>query len=95
MLERGFDLAPEPKSAEGLAHLLDQHRQLLALQETEFKKCGETMGDELKYMGTSTVVRDIEEMSRVLDGPDARINFFGASYGTILGAFLVNMIPEK
>lgn len=28
-------------------------------------------------MGTSTVVRDIEEMSRVLEGPKAKINFIG------------------
>ncbi|ORY92735.1 TAP-like protein-domain-containing protein [Leucosporidium creatinivorum] len=95
VLERGFDLPPDPTSDEGKQHLLDQHRRLLALQETEFKKCAETMGDELRYMGTSTVVRDIEEITRVLDGPEARINFFGASYGTILGAYLVNMLPEK
>lgn len=31
----------------------------------------------LGYMGTSTVVRDIEEMSRVLEGPKAKINFIG------------------
>lgn len=28
-------------------------------------------------MGTSTVVRDIEEMSRVLEGPNAKINYLG------------------
>lgn len=47
------------------------------MQQTEFEKCREAMGDELKYMGTSTVVKDIEEMGRVLEGPEARINFFG------------------
>lgn len=78
VLERGFDLAPDPTSDEGKLHLLDQHRQLLALQEAEFNVCAETMGDELRYMGTSTVVRDIAEIVRVLDGPEARINFFGA-----------------
>ncbi|KAK4698292.1 hypothetical protein P7C70_g7988, partial [Phenoliferia sp. Uapishka_3] len=102
VLERGFDLSKvttpfkpcNPFSATGRLHLLDQHRQLQSLQQTQFELCGERMGDDLNYMGTSTVVRDIEEMSRVLEG-DALINFFGGSYGTILGAYLVNMIPEK
>ncbi|KAI5479164.1 alpha/beta-hydrolase [Pseudohyphozyma bogoriensis] len=95
VLERGLDIAHDPFSPEGRQHLLDQHRQLMSLQKTEYERCAETMGDEFKYMGTSTVVRDIAEMSRVLEGPDAPINFFGGSYGTILGAYLVNMLPEK
>lgn len=62
---------------------MDQHRQLMSLQQTQFEKCKEAMGDDLRYMGTSTVVRDIEEMSRVLEGEDAPINFFGGSYGCV------------
>lgn len=85
VLERGFDIPKDPFSDEGRQHLLDQHRQLLSMQETEYTKCAETMGDELRYMSTTSVVRDIEEMSRVLEGPDAPINFFGGSYGTVLG----------
>lgn len=77
ILERGFDIPKDPFSAEGRQHLLDQHRQLLAMQETEFEKCSETMGEDLRYMGTSTVVRDIEEMSRVLHGKNAKINYHG------------------
>ncbi|KAL8283847.1 hypothetical protein RQP46_005279 [Phenoliferia psychrophenolica] len=95
VMERGFDVHKDAFSPAGRLHLLDHHRQLMSLQETQYKKCAETMGDDLKYMGTSTVVRDIEEMSRVLEGEDALINFFGGSYGTILGAYLVNMIPDK
>lgn len=97
VLEKGFDISrsPDPFSTEGTSHLLEQHRELLAMQLTEFTKCSEVMGDELRYMGTTTVVRDIEEMSRVLEGAEAKINYLGFSYGTILGAFLVNMIPEK
>lgn len=95
ILERGFDIPGDPFEEEGRLHLLDQHRQLLAMQQAEFQKCEEAMGDQLRFMSTSTVVRDIEEMSRVLEGPDTPINFFGGSYGTILGAYLVNMLPPE
>jgi len=33
--------------------------------------CAEHMGDELKYMGTATVVRDMDYMSKLLEGDDA------------------------
>lgn len=94
VLERGFDIPHDPHSEEGYNHLLDQHRQLMALQEAEFAQCNRTM-DDLQYMGTSTVVRDIDRMSTILYGPEAPINFFGASYGTILGAYLVNQLDAK
>ncbi|KAM0787663.1 hypothetical protein ACM66B_003726 [Microbotryomycetes sp. NB124-2] len=93
VLERGFEVPPDPTSEEGRQVLLRQHQQLMALQQAEFAKCGEAMGDELKYMGTPTVVRDIEYMNTVLEGKHARINYLGYSYGTILGAYLVNMLP--
>jgi len=95
VLDHGFNIPSDPFSVEGRFRLLEQHRELLALQQAEYERCAETMGDELRYMGTSTVVRDIEEMSRIFEGEDAPINFFGGSYGTVLGAYLVNMIPEK
>ncbi|KAK4056851.1 hypothetical protein OIO90_002101 [Microbotryomycetes sp. JL221] len=94
LLERGFEVHPDPWSEKGRESLLRQHQALMALTEAKMAKCGEAMGDELRYMGTPTVVRDIEYMNHVLDGPEGRINFFGFSYGTILGAYLVNMLPS-
>ena len=70
ILERGFNIVPDPFSVEGKFHLLEQHRELLAMQQAEYERCAKTMGDELRYMSTSTVVRDIEEMSRILEGED-------------------------
>jgi pimeloyl-ACP methyl ester carboxylesterase len=71
VLDHGFNIGPDPFSSEGRFHLLEQHRELLALQQAEYERCGEAMGDELRYMSTSTVVRDIEEMSRAFEGEDA------------------------
>ncbi|KAK7682659.1 hypothetical protein QCA50_014042 [Cerrena zonata] len=53
------------------------------------------MGDELKYMGTTTVARDVAFMAETLDGDDALINLYGGSYGTVLGQYIVNMFPDR
>ncbi|THU82258.1 alpha/beta-hydrolase [Dendrothele bispora CBS 962.96] len=75
--------------------LVEQHRQFIAIKQAQAELCRQNMGDELKYMGTATVVRDMDFMTKVFDGEDAKINYFGGSYGSILGAYLVNMLPER
>ncbi|CAE7198119.1 unnamed protein product [Rhizoctonia solani] len=74
--------------------LVLQYRQAISMFETQAKLCTLNMPDggaSLKYMGTSTVARDIDYMSKVITGPDTPINYYGGSYGTILGSYLVNM----
>ncbi|KAG9118746.1 hypothetical protein FRC07_006601, partial [Ceratobasidium sp. 392] len=78
--------------------IVAQQRQALALFETQAKLCTKNMpngGAALKYMGTPSVVRDIAFMTDVLDGPGAKINYWGGSYGSILGATLFNMMPDR
>ncbi|KAL7409815.1 TAP-like protein-domain-containing protein [Mrakia frigida] len=94
-LERMFDLPPDPFSVEGRNELIEQQREVIALWETEYKLCNELMGEELKFMGTSQAAKDIERMAEVLGGKDALINFWGFSYGTVMGGYLVNMISPK
>lgn len=55
------------------------------------KLCLEKSSDTLRHVGTATVVRDIEFMSNVIQGNNQSINFWGFSYGTIIGSYLVNM----
>ncbi|KAF8959156.1 hypothetical protein BDZ97DRAFT_1667553 [Flammula alnicola] len=76
-------------------NVVEQFRQLLVIKQSQAERCGEVMGDELKFMGTATVARDLEFMTRVFDGEDAKVNFHGASYGAIIGVWLVNMFPER
>jgi hypothetical protein len=88
--------------------LAEQQRQAIALQRTQAELCWANMGEELRYMSTSTVVRDIDFMARKIDGENSKMydhkstdktaildqsirNFWGGSYGSILGAYLVNM----
>lgn len=55
------------------------------------KLCIETSGDTLKHVGTATVVRDLEYLSRIIEGDDAPVNYWGISYGTAIGSYFVNM----
>jgi hypothetical protein len=54
--------------------LVVQQRQYLALKEAQALACSENMDvEELKYMGTATVVRDMDFMTKVLDGSRAKM----------------------
>ncbi|KAF7304300.1 Abhydrolase-4 domain-containing protein [Mycena chlorophos] len=91
-----FSVPRDPFSDAGRAVLVEQQRQALALEETQGAVCARTVGKEaLGYMSTTATVYDIEEISRVLEGEDALINFYSGSYGTVLGQYLVNMLPHK
>ncbi|KAJ7101484.1 hypothetical protein B0H15DRAFT_816241 [Mycena belliarum] len=97
VLQQGFTV----KSVSNLtdpaleAHLVQQSREFLALKKAQAALCAKNMGDDLKYMGTATVVRDLDFMAKIFDGEDGKINFYGGSYGSILGAYLVNMMPHR
>ncbi len=54
--------------------LVEQHKQFLALKKSQAESCGKQMGDELRYMGTATVVRDMDFMSEVFDGEGAKMS---------------------
>ena len=47
-------------------------------------------GKFLKYLGTAAAVRDMVAMHDVLEGPDKPIVYWGLSYGTMVGIYLVN-----
>lgn len=54
-------------------------------------RCHEKSGEALNHVGTATVVRDLEYLSRVIQGEDVPVNYWGFSYGTIIGSYFVNM----
>lgn len=41
------------------------------MKKTQAELCAVNMGEELRYMGTANVVRDIEFMTRTLEGDEA------------------------
>ncbi|KAF8605939.1 hypothetical protein BDV93DRAFT_604946 [Ceratobasidium sp. AG-I] len=57
--------------------------------------CLNRTGEALRHVGTATVVLDLELLSRVIDGPEKPVNFWGFSYGTVIGEYFVNMFPHR
>ena len=54
------------------------------------------MGAEvLKYMGTTTLIRDMDHVNTLLEGEGSKINLISGSYGSIVAAYLTNMLPSK
>ena len=52
--------------------------------------CTKNAGDALKYVGTAATVRDMVAIADYLEPDRKEINYYGASYGTIIGAIFVN-----
>ncbi|CAE6441468.1 unnamed protein product [Rhizoctonia solani] len=58
------------------------------------KQCNTQSKDMLKYIGTAATVRDMVALHDYLEGTKL-INYWGISYGTILGSYFVNMFPDR
>ncbi|KAH7329760.1 Alpha/Beta hydrolase protein [Rhizoctonia solani] len=48
-----------------------------------------------QYVGTAAVVRDMVAMHDTIESAEKPINFWGISYGTVIGSYFVNMFPER
>ncbi|KAG8766126.1 hypothetical protein FRC12_007074 [Ceratobasidium sp. 428] len=59
------------------------------------ERCLQKSNDNLRYMGTAATVRDLVSLHDYLVGDDKDINFWGFSYGTTIGIYLVNMFKER
>ncbi|KAL0066318.1 hypothetical protein AAF712_006749 [Marasmius tenuissimus] len=75
VVERGLNIpSTSDLSAPSLRQsLVGQYTEFVELKKKQGELCKKSMGDELKYMGSTTVARDIEFMSRVLEGDNAKI----------------------
>lgn len=88
VLDRTFEVPENPLSPEGTAVLAHQQREALRLMDLQAGQCARNVGaDTLKWMGTTTLIRDIQYLKNLIDGEEALINFFGGSYGTIVGGY--------
>ena len=57
------------------------------------ERCAKSGGERALHMSSTEVARDLDVM-RALVG-DERLNFFGVSYGTFLGALYADRFPER
>ena len=71
VLQRSYDVSPNVTDEANRNHLIELQRDANTLYKTQFAICAQTMGDLLKYAGTSTVVRDIDLLTTLIDGKDA------------------------
>ncbi|CAE6403564.1 hypothetical protein ACGC1H_005348 [Rhizoctonia solani] len=59
------------------------------------QKCLDYSPDTWQYIGTAAAVRDMIAMHDILEGPSKPIDYWGVSYGTVIGIYFVNMFPER
>ncbi|GAB3062696.1 alpha/beta hydrolase [Intrasporangium mesophilum] len=81
-----FSTDPTPDSA---AEKAKGHSALDGVTE----RCATRGGEKARHMSTTEVARDMDIM-RVLLG-DQKLNFFGGSYGTFLGALYADLFPKQ
>lgn len=48
-----------------------------------------------ELVGTGYTARDLMQLKDALDGPDALLNYWGISYGTVLGVTVAALFPDK
>ena len=71
-----------------------EEERIAERQETEFvEACVAHSGALLPHVSTANTARDLDLMRHVLG--DERLNYFGISYGTQLGATYANLFPER
>ncbi|THH27214.1 hypothetical protein EUX98_g6976 [Antrodiella citrinella] len=71
VLDRGYDFPLNITKNKLRQILLPQQRVVDAMQKTQHQVCYRIMGDDLKHMGTTNVVRDLDAITTALDGEDA------------------------
>ena len=71
MLERSYDFASNQSYDDLRKHIVTQERESDVLVRTEYARCVKKLVEDLKYMGTSTVVRDMDFITKALEGKDA------------------------
>ncbi|OJT07419.1 hypothetical protein TRAPUB_1739 [Trametes pubescens] len=79
---------------------IDRLMSQAPLTQTKYEELGQRCmnhsdGSILQYIGTAATVRDMVAMAHALDGPGGLINYWGQSYGTLLGAWFIGMFPDR
>ncbi|CCO31841.1 hypothetical protein BN14_05891 [Rhizoctonia solani AG-1 IB] len=70
----------------------EQVDEVDVLLEELGKKCIAYSPDTFQYIGTAAVVRDMVAMHDILEGSNKPIDFWGMSYGTMVGIYFCSQI---
>ncbi|GAB1523590.1 hypothetical protein RhiTH_006740 [Rhizoctonia solani] len=90
IVENGLDVRGNFTSQNDLDDFYAQVDQVDHYLQRFGKQCLATNADALKHVGTAATVRDMVAIHDILEGPDKPVNFWGLSYGTVLGIYFVN-----
>lgn len=71
VLERGYEHAQNASDPGVWEDIWRQRREADALTQAQFELCDENMGDALKYLSSTSVARDVDYITTVIEGPDA------------------------
>jgi pimeloyl-ACP methyl ester carboxylesterase len=80
-------------AADGTPDSRAEIRQLTTLQENFTRACESESGRLLPHIGTFDSARDMDVLREALG--EGRTDYFGASYGTELGATYAELFPER
>ncbi len=90
--ERGCGIAP-PELYPGAEQATEWTDERAAQDLREYgERCRQEWGSLFDRLGSNNVVRDMEEIRKALG--ERVLNFYGASYGTRLGALYAHYYPE-
>lgn len=70
-----------------------EEKALLDRSQALATGCEERSGDLLRFVGTDSIVRDMDQLRRALG--DEKLTYLGFSYGTFLGAIYADTFPDK
>lgn len=71
----------------------EQVQQQAGLQASFNQRCAQRAGSLLEHVSTADSARDMDHLRRALG--EARMNYLGVSYGTLLGATYANLFPDR
>ncbi|KAF8738369.1 MEROPS serine peptidase family S33, partial [Rhizoctonia solani] len=73
----------------------EQEDEVDVLLEELGKRCVAYSPDTFQYIGTAAAARDMVAMHDVLEGSNKPVDYWGLSYGTVVGIYFVNMFPDR
>ncbi|CCO33747.1 Putative hydrolase Mb2247c OS=Mycobacterium bovis (strain ATCC BAA-935 / AF2122/97) GN=Mb2247c PE=3 SV=1 [Rhizoctonia solani AG-1 IB] len=78
-----------------LDEFYEQVDEVDVLLEELGKRCVAFSPDTFEYIGSAAAVRDMVAMHDILEGSEKPIDYWGLSYGTVIGIYFVNMFPDR